>query len=360
MRSAPCRRKGTLRHARQCPRRRAQALGTVELPHPHASHIPLMARTMFYVRISSTKIRVVAPEDVSAVEDMYQALGEAYVRDATWAEPWPAAVAAAGALDARLTAFPAAAPRVCELGCGLGIPSLAAAAALATRGDGGSVLACDWEPRALWCVAQSAANAGHQVAGVPREVNSCALPAVRKTHSEHDDEVVRCIESPEPPTLRTCPSAGELKQPPRAVQLTTEALDWFDDAAVNDAQVKHVFDVVVATDVLYQSTFADAVARCTLARLRCGTDAHATGAGVLLADATRRRGKEGIRDTFHDRLLAHDRKASEDARARGMPYRNLTLSAQWEAVVEMDAPEADSNEGSRHAVTLRWYERGDQ
>jgi predicted nicotinamide N-methyase len=57
-----------------------------------------------------------------------------------WARPWPSGTALAEALAADP---PPAGARVVELGCGLGLPSLAAALA------GGRVLATDWAPAAL-------------------------------------------------------------------------------------------------------------------------------------------------------------------------------------------------------------------
>ena len=55
-----------------------------------------------------------------------------------WAELWPAATALASALPERLDGV-----RVVELGCGLGLPSLVAAA------RGGEVTALDWAAEAI-------------------------------------------------------------------------------------------------------------------------------------------------------------------------------------------------------------------
>jgi predicted nicotinamide N-methyase len=65
-----------------------------------------------------------------------------------WAELWPSAVALARVVARR----PLTGRRVLELGCGLGLPALAAAAA------GGRVLATDWAPDS---VAMTARNAEH-------------------------------------------------------------------------------------------------------------------------------------------------------------------------------------------------------
>jgi predicted nicotinamide N-methyase len=65
-----------------------------------------------------------------------------------WVELWPSAVALARVVARR----PLTGRRVLELGCGLGLPALAAAAA------GGRVLATDWSADA---VAMAARNAAH-------------------------------------------------------------------------------------------------------------------------------------------------------------------------------------------------------
>jgi predicted nicotinamide N-methyase len=66
-----------------------------------------------------------------------------------WAELWPAGLALAEALPAGLRGL-----RVVELGCGLGIPSLVAAA------RGARVLATDWSQAALDLLAANAARNG--------------------------------------------------------------------------------------------------------------------------------------------------------------------------------------------------------
>ena len=66
-----------------------------------------------------------------------------------WAELWPASLALAEALPERLDGV-----RVIELGCGLGLPSLVAAA------RGADVLATDWAPEAVALVAGNAARNG--------------------------------------------------------------------------------------------------------------------------------------------------------------------------------------------------------
>jgi predicted nicotinamide N-methyase len=66
-----------------------------------------------------------------------------------WAELWPAATALVGALPARLVGV-----RVLELGCGLGLPSLVAAA------RGAEVRAVDWAEDAVVLLRQNAARNG--------------------------------------------------------------------------------------------------------------------------------------------------------------------------------------------------------
>jgi predicted nicotinamide N-methyase len=65
-----------------------------------------------------------------------------------WAELWPAALALAEALP-EVTGL-----RVCELGCGLAVPSLVAAA------RGAEVTATDWAPEAIVLLHQNAARNG--------------------------------------------------------------------------------------------------------------------------------------------------------------------------------------------------------
>jgi predicted nicotinamide N-methyase len=66
-----------------------------------------------------------------------------------WAELWPAALALAGALPARLEGV-----RVVELGCGLGVPSLVAAA------RGAAVTATDFAPEGIHLLRRNAERNG--------------------------------------------------------------------------------------------------------------------------------------------------------------------------------------------------------
>jgi predicted nicotinamide N-methyase len=78
---------------------------------------------------------------------------EAFERDEFmpyWAELWPSALALARAIGGRALRG----ARVLELGCGLGLPSLAAAVA------GGRVLATDWAAEAVAMTARNAERNG--------------------------------------------------------------------------------------------------------------------------------------------------------------------------------------------------------
>ncbi len=74
-----------------------------------------------------------------------------------WAELWPAATALATALP------PVAGLRVCELGCGLGLPSLVAAA------QGAEVTATDWAPEAVSLLRENARRNGLRVRAEVRD-----------------------------------------------------------------------------------------------------------------------------------------------------------------------------------------------
>jgi predicted nicotinamide N-methyase len=84
-----------------------------------------------------------------------------------WMHLWPGALA----LARRLAQAPEAGQgmRVLELGCGLGLPALAAA------GRGARVVACDWRREPLMVMAQSAADNGVAVGCVQMDWNAPAL-----------------------------------------------------------------------------------------------------------------------------------------------------------------------------------------
>ena len=105
------------------------------------------------VPVGDGELAVLRPRQADALIDEY-AFGEAEFLP-YWAELWPSGVALAKAIARR--ALKGA--RVLELGCGLGLPSIAAARA------GGRVLAVDWSPAAIELLATNAARNGARVEG---------------------------------------------------------------------------------------------------------------------------------------------------------------------------------------------------
>ena len=100
------------------------------------------------VELCGREIALVRPRDAEALLDE-----EAFEREEFlpyWAELWPSGLALARCLCAR----PLAGERVLELGCGLALPSLAAAL------RGARVLASDWAPDAVALVAENAERNG--------------------------------------------------------------------------------------------------------------------------------------------------------------------------------------------------------
>lgn len=86
--------------------------------------------------VAGLELSLVRPPDAAALIDEEQFEVDEFLP--YWAELWPAGVALAEALPPDLRGR-----RVLELGCGLGLPSLVAAA------RGAHVLATDWAPEAL-------------------------------------------------------------------------------------------------------------------------------------------------------------------------------------------------------------------
>jgi predicted nicotinamide N-methyase len=89
------------------------------------------------VPLRGAALQVLRPRDADALIDERAFEHEEYLP--YWAELWPSGVA----LARRVAARALKGARVLELGCGLGLPSLAAALA------GGRVLATDWSPQAI-------------------------------------------------------------------------------------------------------------------------------------------------------------------------------------------------------------------
>jgi predicted nicotinamide N-methyase len=113
------------------------------------------------VPIAGRDLRLLRPRDAEALLDE-----EAFEREEFlpyWAELWPSSLALARAIAGRALRS----ARTLELGCGLGLPSIAAALA------GGRVLATDWSPEA---VAMTAANAERNDAEVETLVCSWTEP----------------------------------------------------------------------------------------------------------------------------------------------------------------------------------------
>jgi predicted nicotinamide N-methyase len=98
------------------------------------------------VPLAGGELAVLRPRDSEALLDEHAFEQEEFLP--YWAELWPSGVALARAVAAR--ALKGA--RVVELGCGLGLPSIAAARA------GGRVLATDWSPAAIDLLRANAAR----------------------------------------------------------------------------------------------------------------------------------------------------------------------------------------------------------
>ena len=113
------------------------------------------------VPIAGRDLRLLRPRDAEALLDE-----DAFEREEFmpyWAELWPSSLALARTIAGRALRG----ARTLELGCGLGLPSIAAAIA------GGRVLATDWSAEA---VAMTAANAERNDAAVETLVCSWTAP----------------------------------------------------------------------------------------------------------------------------------------------------------------------------------------
>jgi predicted nicotinamide N-methyase len=98
------------------------------------------------VALRGAVLQVLRPRDTEALLDEHAFEHEEFLP--YWAELWPSGVA----LARRVAARALRGARVLELGCGLGLPSLAAARA------GGRVLATDWSPQAIDLLHENAAR----------------------------------------------------------------------------------------------------------------------------------------------------------------------------------------------------------
>lgn len=113
------------------------------------------------VPVAGRDLRLLRPRDADALLEDAAFEHEEYLP--YWAELWPSSLALARAVGVR--ALHGA--RTLELGCGLGLPAIAAALA------GGRVLASDWAPDA---VAMAARNAERNGAPVETLVCSWTVP----------------------------------------------------------------------------------------------------------------------------------------------------------------------------------------
>jgi predicted nicotinamide N-methyase len=103
------------------------------------------------VAVGARLLSIVRPRDSEALLDE-----EAFEREeflTYWAEVWPSGVA----LARHVAELPLAGKHVLELGCGLALPSIAAALA------GARVLATDWAPDAIALVAENGRRNGVEV-----------------------------------------------------------------------------------------------------------------------------------------------------------------------------------------------------
>jgi predicted nicotinamide N-methyase len=105
------------------------------------------------LRVGDVELTVERPSEPEALLDE-----EAFANDEFmpyWAELWPAGLALAEALPDDLAGV-----RVVELGCGLGVPSLVAAA------RGATVTAVDWAADAIALLRENAARNGLELEAV--------------------------------------------------------------------------------------------------------------------------------------------------------------------------------------------------
>ena len=103
------------------------------------------------VPLRDAVLQVLRPRDAEALLDEHAFEHEEFLP--YWAELWPSGVA----LARRVAARALKGARVLELGCGLGLPSLAAALA------GGRVLATDWSPQAIELLRDNAERNGAEL-----------------------------------------------------------------------------------------------------------------------------------------------------------------------------------------------------
>jgi predicted nicotinamide N-methyase len=103
------------------------------------------------VPLARGELRVLRPRDSESLLDEHAFEHEEFLP--YWAELWPSGVALARDVSARSLRG----ARTLELGCGLGLPSIAAALA------GGRVLATDWSPDGIAMASRNAERSGASV-----------------------------------------------------------------------------------------------------------------------------------------------------------------------------------------------------
>ena len=265
-------------------------------PHTHSDHVQVALSTRA-VALSQKTVNVVLPVDPAAVEALHRLEGEPEA-DIVWSEVWPSAFAAADAIlsgDLLLPQPSLAAPRVCELGAGVGLAGLAAALAWPNA----HVLLTDREPRALWgALASAAANglridASHLPAGLP------PLPTITT------EQAASCV--------------------------SASLLDWNAPLAPH---LRGQFDILLLCDVLYQPGSITLLAELVPQLL-------SPRGALLLADTAHRPGKEGLRQQFLDAVHASPRLS-----------RRLRILSCRRVAANMPAPVLDVNTGDVHEVEL--------
>jgi predicted nicotinamide N-methyase len=123
------------------------------------------------VPLTDRELAVLRPRDSEALIDEHAFEEDEFLP--YWAQLWPSGVALARAISSR--ALKGA--RVLEIGCGLGLPSLAAARA------GGRVLATDWSPTAIELLQD---NADRNGVALEAAVVSWTDPAALLTRAPFD------------------------------------------------------------------------------------------------------------------------------------------------------------------------------
>jgi predicted nicotinamide N-methyase len=103
------------------------------------------------IPLDGRDLRLLRPRDAEALLDEHAFEHEEFLP--YWAELWPSSLALARAIGGRALRG----ARTLELGCGLGLPSIAAAIA------GGRVLATDWSAQAVEMTATNAERNGVQL-----------------------------------------------------------------------------------------------------------------------------------------------------------------------------------------------------